>query len=173
MPKPTIITVGIHKGGVGKTTFIKNYCLPERGSDLRKTIGIQFCKLKQNVNFQGDSFSLCFWDIVIRESTNSLIPLYYQGADGAIFMYDLTNEKSLDYFPEWLVDIRLHSGDIPVVLVGNKIDLGEHRMDSKNHAMMLKERFGLPSLLEISAKSGKNVDKLLEVLIRLIKNRIE
>ena len=158
--------------GVGKTTFVKRYCI-NGGAYLKKTIGAHIFKLKQDMNLHGDNFSLCFWDVSVRGSMRSLKPLYYQGAEGAIFMYDITNKKTLNYFPEWFYDIRAYAGDIPVLLVGNKIDLEENQVDTKKHAITLKENYNLSSLMSISAQLGENVDKMLEELIRLIMNRLE
>lgn len=107
--------------GVGKTTFIKKYCL-DSNPDWKKTLGVRFFKLKPDMSLHGYTFSFIFWDISVRGPMRSLIHLYYQGAEGAIFMYDITNEKSLSYFPEWILDIRTYSGNIPILLVGNKID---------------------------------------------------
>ena len=153
--------------GVGKTTFIKKYCLG--GNPIyKKTLGVQIFKLKPDMSLHGYSFNFFFWDVSVRGPMRTLIKLYYKSAEGAIFMYDITNENSLNYFPDWFVDIRKYSGNIPVLLVGNKIDLEKKHMASKNHAVILKERFGLSSLLEISVKSGENIYNMFEELIKFI-----
>ena len=157
--------------GVGKTTFIKKYC---HGGDpiYKKTLGVRLFKLKPDMSLHGYSFNFFFWDVSVRGPMRTLLKLYYEGAEGAIFMYDITNENSLNYFPDWFVDIRQYSGNIPVLLVGNKIDLEKKHMASKNHAVILKERFGLSSLLEISVKSGENIYNMFEELMKVIIKRI-
>jgi len=157
--------------GVGKTTFIKKYCL---GGDpiWKKTLGVRLFKLKPDMNLHGYTFNFKFWDVSVRGPMRTLIKLYYESAEGAIFMYDITNENSLNYFPDWFVDIRQYSGNIPVLLVGNKIDLEKKHMASKNHAVILKERFVLSSLLEISVKSGENIYNMFEELMKVIIKRI-
>ncbi|MFX0074350.1 MAG: Rab family GTPase [Candidatus Hermodarchaeota archaeon] len=153
--------------GVGKTTFIRKYCL-DSNLIYKKTLGVRFFKLKPDLSLHGYTFSLLFWDIAVSGSMSSLKNLYYKEAEAAIFMYDITNQRSLNYFPDWFVDIRTYSGNIPVLLVGNKIDLEKKHMASKNHAMTLKERFYLSSLLEISVKSGENIYNMFEELIKVI-----
>jgi len=155
--------------GVGKTTFIERYCFDSDPS-WKRTIGAHIFKLKQDVNLHGNNFALVFWDI---SDHTSLKHLLYQGAEGAIFMYDITNENSLNKIPEWTLNVREYCGDIPVLLVGNKLDLEENRADSKKHKMMLKETYGLSSLTEISVKTGENVENMLEELINLMMNRKE
>lgn len=156
--------------GVGKTTFISKYCLAS-SPNLKKTLGVRFFKLKQDLSLHGYTFNFFFWDIAVTGSKSSLISLSYKEAEAAIFMYDITNEISLNYFLDWLVDIRQYSGDVPVLLVGNKIDLNKKHMVSKNYAMMLKETFVLSSLLEISVKSGENIYDMFEELIKFIIKR--
>jgi small GTP-binding protein len=155
--------------GVGKTTFIERYCV---GSDPRykSTIGAHFFKLKQDVKLCGDTFSLTFWDIIERHSLKRIL---YRGAQGAIFMYDITNENSLNKFSDWTLDVRDYCGDIPIFLVGNKLDLEESRAVINKRILTLKESFGLLSLTEISVKTGENVENMFEKLISLMMNRTD
>lgn len=53
---------------------------------------------------------------------------YYRGAAGAILVYDVTSRSTFEGLTKWLEDIRaLASDHIEIVLVGNKLDLGEDR----------------------------------------------
>lgn len=155
--------------GVGKTTFIERYCV---GSDPRykSTIGVHFFKLEQDVKLRGDTFSLTFWDITERPSLKRTL---YRGAQGAIFMYDITNENSLNKFPDWTIDVKDYCGDIPIFLVGNKLDLEENRAVINKRILTLKKSFGLSSLTEISVKTGKNVENMFEKLISLMMHRTD
>ena len=155
--------------GVGKTTFIERYCFDSDPS-WKRTIGAHIFKLKQDVNLRGNIFILAFWDI--SEHT-SLKRRLYEGAKGAIFMYDITNVKSLNKFLDWTINVREYCGNIPVLLVGNKLDLEESRADSKKQRMMLKENYGLSFLVEISVKTGENVENMFEELIDLMMSGIE
>ena len=158
--------------GVGKTTFIKKYCL-DSDPVYKKNLGVRIFKLNPDMSLHGYSFNFYFWDISVRGPMRSLIKIYYRGAEAAIYMYDIMNEKSLNYFPDWILDIRHHLGNILVLLVGNKIDLKKKHMASKNYALILKEEFGLSSLLEISVKSGENTYNMFEELIKCMIKRIE
>jgi len=152
--------------GVGKTTFSKKYCV---GFDLsyKRTIGANIFKLKQDVKFQGDNASLCFWDI-----SDHFYPanIMFKSAHGGIIMYDITNRSSLSKIPEWSNKIRQFREDIPILLVGNKLDLEENREISRDYGIMIKEENSLSSFIEISVETGENVDNMLEILVNLMIN---
>lgn len=87
---------------------------------------------------------------------------------GVILMYDITNYDSLNKIPEWVKSIRENRGDIPILLVGNKIDLNENRVVSKEQANQIKEDNYLSSFIEISLKTGENVEDMFKKIISLI-----
>ena len=150
--------------GVGKTTFVNRYCIGF-DADYKKTIGAHIFKLKQDVNFRGDNYSIAFWDISER---NSMKRILCQGAEGAILMYDITNKNSTNKFLDWIVEIKDYCGEIPILIVGNKLDLKEDRADVRERIMKLKEEYNLSSEIDISVEKGENIDKMLEELIKAI-----
>ena len=83
-------------------------------------------------------------------------------------MYDITNYDSLNKIPEWVKCIRENRGDIPILLVGNKVDLNENRVVSKEQARIIKENNYLSSFMEISLKTGENVEDMFKKIISLI-----
>lgn len=56
----------------------------------------------------------------------------------------------------------------PIMLVGNKIDLEDQRKVSSEEAMAFAKEFGC-TYIETSAKTGHNVNKLFEDLVRQIR----
>ena len=83
-------------------------------------------------------------------------------------MYDITNNDSLNKIPLWVKFIRENRGDVPILLVGNKVDLKENRVVSKEQAKKVKEDHGLSSFMEISLKTGENVEDMFKKIISLI-----
>ena len=58
-------------------------------------------------------------------------------------------------------DLKANSNpDIKVFLIGNKIDLEESRLVTKEQAMKFKEDFELDLFMETSAKTGFNTQEL-------------
>jgi GTPase SAR1 family protein len=60
-----------------------------------------------------------------------------------------------------LKDLKANSNpDIKVFLIGNKIDLEESRLVTKEQALKFKEDFELDLFMETSAKTGFNTQEL-------------
>lgn len=93
-------------------------------------------------------------------------PVYYQGAQGAIVMFDVTNRKSYSHVGDWVSEVRQVCGDIPMVLCGNKVDDDKHR-EVKVGEITVHRELGLP-YFEVSAQSLYNIDKPFVTLSQLV-----
>jgi len=87
-------------------------------------------------------------------------------------MYDITNSNTLKQLPDWLQTIRENAGDIPIILIGNKLDLEESREVSREVGIKFAEKYNLSAFAEISTKTGKNVEKVFQVLTEIIINQL-
>jgi len=152
-----VIVFGDHN--VGKETF-----LSRTAYDRFTTNGVEFkekiLKIDEMIiklqiwNFTGEEF--CY-----------LYSIYSRGANGAIFMYDVTNYSSLAHIDDWLMVIRkeLRAEDqFPIVVVGNKADLQDDREVTGVNGMNSAKSKGAAGFIECSAKTGKHVE---EAIIRL------
>jgi len=86
------------------------------------------------------------------------------GTSGAILIYDITNSESLEGLPEFIQIIRKKLGNIPIILIGNKLDLKQSREVSIKEGIKFKEKYNLSSYLEISSKRGMNINNSFKVL---------
>lgn len=90
------------------------------------------------------------------------------GANAAFLLYDVTRSQTLDNIGEWTNIVHQKGGDIPIMLVGSKIDLEvEQREVPREHGIDVAEKNNMASFGEISSKSGQNVNKTFEVLTEL------
>lgn len=116
----TIRVVLIGDTTVGKSTLcqalqgnIDNHIIPN------STIGAEFSAMVTDKNIQ---FEL--WDTAGQEKYRSMVPLYFRKADIFILMFDVTQRTSFDSIDSWLNLLQRHTNTtIPIVLVGNKIDI--------------------------------------------------
>lgn len=93
---------------------------------------------------------------------------YYNNANGVILVYDISSERSFSKLQYWVKEIKNYNNDNSIfILFGNKNDLEEERKisfeDGKEFADQNKMEF-----LEGSAKTGKNIKKLFDMLVRNI-----
>lgn len=139
--------------------------------DTKLTIGVDFST--KDIVLNEKIIRLNLWDMDIEEDKRfrCLIPSYFEGANGAIILYDITNSNSLKHVPEWIQIIREHLGDIPIFFIGNNIDLAESRNVSREEGISLVTEYNLNAFCEISTKTGENVEEIFHTLSDIIIKR--
>ncbi len=159
--------------GTGKTTLTHRFLTDVFISDSKMTIGVDF-QIK-TLSVEEKKVKLQIWDFGGEERFRFLLPTYVRGANGGIFLYDITNEASLDHIDDWLEVIRSEqfknqkeNQPFPILVVGSKADLHDEREVSSDDALKMVKRRGLDGFLETSSKSGKNVEKTFQSLTRLM-----
>ena len=81
-----------------------------------------------------------------------------RNADGAFIVYDIPNESSFDAIDYWYEQIKLSSNDdIIIYLLGNKIDLNNNRIISRNSGLDKAKKMGMDKFAEVSAKTKENL----------------
>lgn len=108
--------------------------------------------------------------------------MYYRGASAAIVVYDITKKDSVDTMKKWVEELKKQADpNIIIAIAGNKCDLEEQReiasKDVERFAQTLyedtedrvDEKRKNVVFLEVSAKSGQNVEALfIEICRKLI-----
>ncbi|MFX1556834.1 MAG: GTP-binding protein, partial [Promethearchaeota archaeon] len=147
---------------VGKTSLTIRYISGFFLEDLKLTIGVDF--YSKTTNFRGKRVKLQIWDFGGEERFRFLLSQYCKGANAAFFLYDITNGGTLEHLPDWTDIIREHSGDIPIMLVGSKLDLEEFRAVPRKEGILAAKKYNLSTFVELSSKTGQNVEKTFEVM---------
>ena len=154
---------------VGKTSltlrFISGFFL----QDLKLTIGVDF--YSKTTNFKEKKVKLQIWDFGGEERFRFLLHQYCKGANAAFFLYDITNRLSLDHLPDWTQIIREHAGDIPIMLIGSKVDLQEFRAVTREEGILAAKKYNLSTFIELSSKTGENVEKSFDVITETLFER--
>lgn len=163
-----VILIG--DGGVGKTSLLLRFTENKFTSDYKKTLGTDFAIKRVMV---GDSeVKLQIWDLGGQELFRDLRKAFYPGAKAALIVYDITNRSSFENVRGWYYDLQTTLASIPIVLVGNKIDLP--RVVTYQEAKDLSEELAV-QYIETSAKLDKNVEaafiKIAEEAVSASKHR--
>ena len=153
------ITV-IGDGMVGKTSLIKRFTHGNFQFDYIQTIGAQFSKYVQN--FGGDTCTLSLWDIAGQDEFFFLRPSFYKDSRAAIIVYSLEDNQhgkdSFKHVSKWHNDIKKFCGNIPIILLCNKVDLiDKNILDESKVFKLTKKREFLGHYLT-SALTGEGVD---------------
>ena len=152
-----------------KTAFVQRYISGFFKGDLRLTLGVDY--YSKITSFKDKKVKLQIWNFGGEERFRFLLSQYSKGTEGAFFLYDITNRGSLDHLPEWAQIIRENAGDIPIMLIGSKLDLHKYRAISHSEGRLVAKEHNLASFLEISSKTGENVDKAFEIMIKTLVER--
>ncbi len=147
-------------GGVGKTSLVDRYVSGTFHDNTRITLGVQF--MVKRLVIDGNAIDLQIWDFGGEERFRFILPAYCLGAHGAIFMYDVTNPATLLHTDDWMLVLRSQNAKFPVVAAGTKADLSQARKVERAEAMKTTEKYGISEVIEVSAKTGQNVDQLFE-----------
>jgi small GTP-binding protein len=154
------------EGGVGKTTLLLKYVSGTFNENTSMTIGIQF-HLKK-IKFNDNDYSLQLWDLGGQDRFRFILPSYTIGAKGALLLYDMTRMTSLDTLEEWANICRTYNKTIPILLCGTKADLEAHRSVRADYAESFLQGLNLFGHIEMSAKTGQNVEKAFELIVKKI-----
>ena len=166
LPKIRIFTLG--DGGVGKSCFIIKYTEDRFEESHLLTTGIDLrSKVVQLEN--GNIYKVDFYDTAGQERYRSISVNSIKSAEGIILMYDITKQKTYDDITEWMENVKQIKGtDFPMILIGNKSDLENQRIVSKEEGEELALKFNL-KFFEISNKDGNNVkEAALEIINQIV-----
>ncbi|MFX1569496.1 MAG: GTP-binding protein [Promethearchaeota archaeon] len=166
-----VIIIG--PGAVGKTSLLNRFVHNEFSLKYKLTIGVDF--LTKVIEYEpGKTAKLHIWDIGGQEKFKFLHRSFYEGAFGALVVFDLSRHRTFSSMKEWLSEMRnIVINDIPSAIIGNKSDLipeiGQI-IDRKEVEEYAKKQDCL--YVETSAKTGDNVEKAFLELTHLMINKM-
>ena len=155
---------------VGKTSIIRRFVENKFLKDYRATIGLNVTTHKIDLYENEVVFSL--FDVGSQESFKRFRKTYYQGAQAAFIVFDLTNRKSFINVENWYNELKqfINKRHIPIVVVGNKSDLAQERIISYENGARLVNHIsethfeGDISYIETSALTGENIQDAFSLI---------
>lgn len=101
------------------------------------------------------------WDTAGQEQFESLAPMYYRGAEGALLVFDLGSEESFESMKHWSEELGNNGQDgVCMVVCGNKLDMvtadDSLRVVESVDAQRFADSIGA-EYFETSARTGTNV----------------
>ncbi|NXY00973.1 RAB21 protein, partial [Pteruthius melanotis] len=165
------------EGCVGKTSLVLRYCENKFNDkhittlQVRAGAGWWWCGGSRCSPLTLRSSSDCWQclDTAGQERFHALGPIYYRDSNGAILVYDITDEDSFQKVKNWVKELRKMLGnEICLCIVGNKIDLEKERHVSVQEAETYAESVGAKHY-HTSAKQNKGIEELfLDLCKRMI-----
>ncbi|CAD8123520.1 unnamed protein product [Paramecium sonneborni] len=158
-----LVVVG--DGAVGKTTFVRRHLT---GEFEKKYIATQGVEVSQVIFYTTHGpIRLVIWDTAGQEKLGGLREGYYIGAHCSIIMFDVTSRISYKNVPKWHKDLTRICENIPIVLVGNKVDSKDRKVKARQITFHRKVNI---QYYDVSAKSNYQYEKPFLYLLRRLAN---
>ena len=157
---------------VGKTSILSCFANGTFNSNYLATVGLE--NFTKDEIIDDKTIRIKIWDTAGQERYKSLTKGFFRNAEGVMLVYDVTNSETYENLKFWLQSIKNNissdMGDLPIIIIGNKIDLEEREVQFKEAEKFWKEQ-GY-QYFETSAKTGENVDKIFEESAKEINKKI-
>ena len=126
-----------------------------------------FCLTLDRILLVKNSLFFCLlitYSYLHLPSYNSLGPIYYQGAKGAILVYDITDVDSFVKVKRWVKELHSMVGtNIKIVICANKIDREKEKVVDTSQAEQYASSVGAQHFYT-SAKTGKGVKEVFQTI---------
>lgn len=153
----------------GKTCLIIRYTNGNFKEDSISTIGVDVKSKDVTVNKVKYKFNI--WDTAGQEKFYSIGKTYYNGVNGIVIAFDLSEAGAIKKLNGWLNKLKenIDSTVIPIVIAGTKCDL--KNIQIKKEAINVIASLHKSKYFETSAKNNINVDEAFQYLAEEIIRR--
>ena len=163
--------VVLGSGGVGKSALTVQFVSGRFMEKYDPTIEDFY---RKEIEVDGSPCVLEILDTAGTEQFASMRDLYIKNGQGFLVVYSLTNHQTFQDIKNMKEQIaRVKGSDrVPIMLVGNKVDLENQREVSSVEGMALAQMWGSP-FLETSAKVKTNVNPVFSEIVREMNDSLE
>jgi small GTP-binding protein len=168
--KPVLIkTVTLGFGAAGKTSLLVTNTTGKFPSEYIPTV---FDNYSQTGELNGCPYHVGLFEPGGGEDYERLRPLEYPQTDIFVLLFDISDnkEKFEQIHSYWWAEVNHHCPDVPIVLVGSKIDLRDHH-DKKaittEEGQAMADKIGAVKYMEVSSLEGHGVTELFEEVISI------
>jgi small GTP-binding protein len=158
----------VGEAGVGKSSLVRRYVLDQFDDRYIATLGAKALKKELRLALTtGEDVDvvLAIFDIMGVPTFRDLLrEAYFTGTQGILAVFDLTRPDTLATLGGWVEAARGVAGRVPVVALGNKLDLVDRTRVAAPLLEAAASRFGRPAF-PTSAKSGEGVETAFRALV--------
>ena len=165
-----ILTLG--DSGVGKTSIIQKFINDKFNQSMLSTIGVDF--QSKVIIIDNIKVKLKIWDTTGQERFKTLTSQYYNGADGALLIFDITSKMTFDRISFWMNELneKKKLNELGLLLIGNKIDLNDKRTVDKEEAEIFARENNI-NYYETSASKNININNVINDIAKQCLNIIK
>ncbi|ELR25233.1 Raslike protein 1, putative [Acanthamoeba castellanii str. Neff] len=163
MREYTLVVLG--PGGVGKSAITVQFIHDKFLERYDPTVEDSY---RKEIAVDGAACTLDIMDTAGQDEYKALMDQYMKNAHGFLMVYSITSTTSFEAMNKFHESIRrVHPTALPVLLVGNKVDLENDReiQRAEGEEWAKKHHTGF---IEVSAKGKINVVETFEWMVRAI-----
>jgi small GTP-binding protein len=154
--------------GVGKTSLIRRFTENRFDEDFKGQKQIfkadeLYVSIVEKGLPRSDVITLNIWDLVDSVAMNQALI----NAKGALLVCDMSDRGTLYPVEYWKNELFDKSGEVPVIVVGNKIDVISENGMTEDNLKGMAGKLKAPYMMT-SAKTGKNVEELFYSLAKML-----
>jgi small GTP-binding protein len=173
-----IVVVG--NSGTGKTSFVNKWTKNTFSDAYKATIVSEFGY--KILNMDGAIYRIQLWDLAGQDKNTCVTKIFCKDAHGAIILSDCTDRNSLLETEKWKSVIDENSTfmdgtELPIILIGNKIDLLKNREElvnptSESELREFSKKNKFAECFRTSAKEGVNINESMNYLIGTVVKKL-
>ena len=162
--KIKLIVCGV--GGVGKSAITNRFVVGRWVAKYDPTIEESY---QTTVDIDGKAYGVEILDTAGQEAYAPLRETFMHTGHGFMLVYSTTDDQTLEELREIRAQIlRVHRDrKVPMIVVGNKVDLVDDRAVSREEGNQLSNEFGA-DFMEVTAKEDYKVKEAFLELLRAI-----
>ena len=153
---------------VGKTSILSRFANGTFNSNYLATVGLD--SFTKDEIIDNKTIRIKIWDTAGQERYKSLTSGFFRNAEGVMLVYDVTNLETYENLKYWIQSIKNNiteeMSNIPIIIIGNKIDCEEREVQKEEAESFWKEQ-GY-TYFETSAKTGDNIDETIKFLVKKV-----
>ncbi|MGB5498237.1 MAG: Rab family GTPase [Maribacter sp.] len=148
--------------GVGKTSLIRRFVSDSFSDNYKVTIGVHITKKVVELNTD-ETVSLIIWDLEGTDEIQMIRDSYLLGTHGVVFVFDVSRPSTFQNINEDLKILVSKTKGVPLMVVGNKIDL-----ILLDELQTLLKANKIEANFLTSAKTGDSVNEMFTQLASLL-----
>ena len=171
-----IIIIG--NSGSGKTSFCNRWIKGTFSEKYKATIMTDFSQKLHT--YKNKEYKISLWDLGGQDRNIHTTKVLTKNAFGCLVFCDITNIKSRNDTLKWKASVDENSSflntdkKIPCFLIENKIDLvNEDTVKDISELSEFSQVNNFSGFYRTSAKTGENVDSIMDSIIGHIINKLE
>ncbi|OLS14022.1 MAG: small GTP-binding protein [Promethearchaeota archaeon CR_4] len=155
---------------VGKTCLIRRLIKDTFSQDYKPTLGFEI--LLHQMQIKSVPINFVIWDIAGQTAFESVRQSYYKDSRGFLLVFNLGNRVTLRNLEYWVAEIKESCPTAPFVMLGNKVDLPEHKV-TEGEMKQMAQKLGAIDSIFTSAKTGQGVIEAFTLLGTAILRQFE